>query len=136
MRGHIKTVLVVDDGPEIRRILQQMLRGSDFSVLEASGSWDVFDICEGHADIDLLIIDDLLPCDSCARITDRLIRAHPNLRVILCPALPLDVWPDSERATLERLPKERLHWLAKPFSMQQLLRTVEELCILHSRTTL
>lgn len=121
----MNTVLIVDDEPEIRQVLHGMLSGWDSNILEAGGSLDVFDVCESHADIDLLIIDDLLPCDSGVRITERLLKAHPNLEVILCPALPLDLWPDGERATLERLPKDHLRWLHKPFTWQQFLKAVE-----------
>lgn len=122
----MNTVLIVDDEAHIRQVLHRMLSGRNWHTLEATGSLDVFDICASQADIDLMVIDDLLPCDSGVRITERLLRSHPNLEVILCPALPLDFWPESERNILERLPKDHLRWLYKPFTWQQFLKTVAE----------
>ncbi|MCW4116975.1 response regulator transcription factor [Aurantimonas sp. MSK8Z-1] len=83
-------ILVVDDDPEIRRLLGRYLEGQGFQVLLAAGRRD----CEAkiaEAEFDLVVLDVMLPdgsgLDLCRELRDR----RPQLAIILLTALKEDV---------------------------------------------
>ncbi|WP_026868642.1 response regulator [Inquilinus limosus] len=83
-------ILVVDDDPEIRRLLGRYLDGQNFRVSLAADRRE----CEERlaaGRIDLLVLDVMLPDGSGLEICRELSRRKPHLPVILLTALKEDV---------------------------------------------
>ncbi len=61
-RPHPVTILVVDDEPSVRRLIQRMLASVGYSVLGAPNAQHAMVVAERHAsEIDLLVTDVMLP---------------------------------------------------------------------------
>jgi len=117
-----KTVLVVDDEPHIRYILESKLRGAGFAVLTASNGRDAYDLASAHLP-DLVITDFQMPASSglelCARLTS-------NARTAGIPAIMLTA--RGHRIAPSELARTNIHeLLPKPFSVRQLLAKIAEL---------
>ena len=84
-------ILVVDDDPEIRRLLSRYLEGQGFGVAVAGTARDMRELLKDR-EIDLIVLDVMLP-DGSGLDLCRELRAGPlpHVPVILLPALKEDV---------------------------------------------
>jgi two-component system cell cycle sensor histidine kinase/response regulator CckA len=78
-----ETILVVDDEPDVRANVAEVLRGCGYRVLEAANAGAALDLVSGgHAPIDLLLSDVVMPGMDGPELADR-IRIHsPNAGVL------------------------------------------------------
>ena len=84
-------VFVVDDTPQMRRMLEQMLTLDDFEVVGVAASGETAKSANDDSDPDVVVVDYKMPgLDGIA--TARLIRAHrPEQAIILYTAYLDDV---------------------------------------------
>jgi len=106
-------VLVADDHPLIREALQNVLVELDGAVtsLEAANGDGVRRLVAGHADLDLLLLDLMLPGVSGFELLDELRRDYPSLPIVVLSALDD---PGTVKAVLARramgfIPKSSPH---------------------------
>jgi two-component system OmpR family response regulator len=83
-------ILVVDDDPEIRRLLGRYLDGQNFRVSLAADRRECEDMMAGGR-IDLVVLDVMLPDGSGLDVCRDLRQRRPHLPVILLTALKEDV---------------------------------------------
>ena len=57
-------ILVVDDEPDIRRICRILLENSGYTVLEAATGLEAVDTIRRCPEIDLILMDIMMPCSS------------------------------------------------------------------------
>ena len=107
-----KTVLIVDDDPQILRLVEKMLGGRRVTVLLAPRPSAALRICEQQS-LDLLIVDVALPEMDGDKLAERVLKLHPGAAVLLISGHYKDV-PASAR-----LP--RVRFLKKPFFPSQLM---------------
>src|SRR5271154_1298031 len=78
-----KTVLIVDDEPEIRKLVGAMVTHFGYSVLTADSGDHALAIYKNHkAPIELLITDVVAPGMSGPMLADKLTLIQPDLRVL------------------------------------------------------
>ena len=120
-----KTVLIIDDDPQVRDLLQIVLRGSGYKVRIAKESEEVISIVgESDAQVDLLLVDLYLPGVSGLDLADQVLRKRPETKVLYISGIS-----DAEDM------KSRAHgewgkdasFLDKPFGPTQLVHSVDEL---------
>jgi PAS domain S-box-containing protein len=126
MRG-IGLILVVDDEIGLRMVYRDMLESCGYHVLEAENGSDAIDLVHTlDADIELVILDEIMPVMSCRDCFARLQQARPGIRVLLASG-------DSHADEIQEL---RRHGLAgvitKPFHMAELSQAVA--AALHHKT--
>ena len=112
--GRGLTVLVADDEGGIRRLVGQILREHDFTVLEAADGVEALEVAEQHpGPIHLLVTDWCMP-----RLNGRgLIRGLRNGR----PETAILVMSGD----LDGDPPPKAGFLCKPFNLQGLMETVD-----------
>ena len=115
-RSHI---LIVDDDADIRQVLQLLLRDS-YNVSEAADGPAAIRAVEENADIDLIILDVMMPGMSGLEVCDRL-RALTNAPVLFLTAKSAE----SDRLSAYRSGGD--DFLSKPFSHGELLAKVGSL---------
>jgi CheY-like chemotaxis protein len=114
----LKTIMLVEDEPAIRRLLGTALRRSGYTVLEAANGQEAIDSFATHQDVSLLITDVRMPQMNGPELIRRLRASRPDLKVLCisgCVAsVPVEI--DNDVAVLQ-----------KPFSRQELIAKVGRL---------
>jgi DNA-binding response OmpR family regulator len=113
-----KTVLVVEDDPAIRRGLVDALQFAGYTVLACEDGDDGMQTALG-AELDLIVLDVMLPGRDGFEILAEVRRARPQLPVILVTAR------GAEQDRVHGLKTGADDYVVKPFSSKELLARVE-----------
>ena len=117
-----KTILVVDDEPEIRKLVGAMVQRHGYKVLTAdSGDHAVTLLKNQKEPIDLLLTDVVAPGMSGPMLADKLAEQQPGLRVLF-----MSGYPDTH-VVQHYVVEKGYALLHKPFTVEQLGRKVAEL---------
>ena len=116
------TILVVDDEPAIRNIASSVLSMHGYSVIEATDGCHALSICSSlNRQIDLLIVDIMMPCLDGFELVEQVNRMRSDVRVIYISG---HVDPQEHHQQLSRL-TEGKDFLKKPFRLSHLLEMVD-----------
>jgi PAS domain S-box-containing protein len=117
-----ETVLLAEDEPMVRDLNRQILQMCGYSVLEAGDGLEALAVGAQHPGrIDLLVTDVVMPRLNGPALAESLAAQRPGIKVLF-----LSGGMDGEAGPLP----EHACFLAKPYSVSDLARTVREL--LHS----
>jgi two-component system cell cycle sensor histidine kinase/response regulator CckA len=82
------TILLVEDEPTLRRVAGKLLEKLGYQVLEATCGERALEIfAEHHGDIDLVLLDMIMPGLNGMQTLERLRVLNPMVRVILCSGM-------------------------------------------------
>ena len=112
-----RTVLIVDDDPQILRLVRAMLGPQDVKVLAAPLPSDALRICAEET-VDVLISDVTMPEMDGNKLADRVLKLHPRAGVLLISG------------TVSQTPAMkagRVRFLKKPFFPAELIRLLREM---------
>jgi DNA-binding NtrC family response regulator len=110
VKGTAKTVLVVDDEPQIVRIVSGFLCG-EYNIIAASSGSDALHQSQlFQGEIHVLLSDFQMPGMTGIELATRVTRARPDVKVLLMSGYP--------EGMLEL--NDGWHFLAKPFSLSTL----------------
>jgi CheY-like chemotaxis protein len=122
LRTTSRTVLVVDDEPEVLELATEILKRVGYSVLGAGDGAAALELASGHAgDIHLLVTDMVMPGLSGRDLAERMRALRPALPVLYISGYVQDA---STRAALAG---EHSAFVAKPFTPELLTDRVREL---------
>lgn len=113
-------ILVVDDEPAIRDVLRLLLEKNGYSVSEAGDGTSAVNFVALHPDLDLVILDVMMPGISGTEACDAM-RAYSNAPILFLTA------KTGEDDRLEAYRSGGDDFLSKPFSQAVLLAKVESL---------
>ena len=113
-----RTVLIVDDDPNILRLVEKMLKPRHVNVLLAPRPSEALHICEQQS-VDLLISDVAMPEMDGTKLADRVLKLQPTASVLLISGH----YKDDDGPV--RNP--RMRFLPKPFFPSQLLAHLREI---------
>ena len=113
-----RVILVIDDEPGIRKIIDRLLRQFGYETLLAATGPEALRAFDANApDIALVLLDWNLPGSSGSSVLAALLARRPDLRVIV-------VTGGSEAATDEHATQDTVSILLKPFTPTELMLTV------------
>jgi DNA-binding NtrC family response regulator len=113
-----RTVLIVDDDPNILRLVEKMLKPRRVNVLVAPRPSEAIHICERQT-VDLLISDVAMPEMDGTKLAHRVLELQPRASVLLISGHYRDDEGPNRHA--------RMRFLPKPFFPSQLLAHLNEL---------
>jgi two-component system, cell cycle sensor histidine kinase and response regulator CckA len=117
-----KTVLVVDDEPEIRKLVGAMVTQFGYSVLTADSGDHALTVYKNHkAPIELLITDVVAPGMSGPMLADKLSAIQPDLKVLYISGY------DNTHVVQKYVVEKGHVLLPKPFTMEELKAKVTAL---------
>lgn len=116
-------ILVIDDELQVREILQQMLEKKNYSVLLAEDGEEALEICKDH-DLDLMIVDIVLPNKSGLDIIKEVKRVYPDMKIIAISGGHM-IGPKRYLDNAKTFGADR--FFEKPFSSGEILGAIEEL---------
>ncbi|HKS25365.1 MAG TPA: sigma-54 dependent transcriptional regulator [Thermoanaerobaculia bacterium] len=113
-------VLIVDDEEVLRDVLETVLRREGFDVLLAASGEEALSVLDGDPDVDLAILDVMLPGIS-GIDTLRAVRiSNPHLPVIVITAF------SSIDGAIEAMKHGAFHYIPKPFKNEEVILTVNK----------
>ncbi len=118
MSSENKTILVVDDEPEIRKLVGAMVGQFGYNVLTADSGEHALTLYKKNAPIELLITDVVAPGMSGPMLADKLTDLQPNLRVLFISGY------DNTHVVQKYVVEQGHALLPKPFTVELLARAV------------
>jgi CheY-like chemotaxis protein/anti-sigma regulatory factor (Ser/Thr protein kinase) len=112
-----KTILVVDDEPDLHDLITVALEREGYKVLHARNAFEGLDMIEKHH-IDLALLDVMMPKMDGLEMLSRLRSHNKELRVIIMTAL------STPEAAISAMRDQASDFLAKPFDVNQLISVV------------
>jgi two-component system, cell cycle sensor histidine kinase and response regulator CckA len=109
-----ESVLVVDDEPMVRALVQDILSSEGYPVLDAGSPWEALGIAAKHP-ISVLLTDIAMPKMNGYEMAMRIESVRPEAKVLFMSA-------HAEHGML--IPKP--HFIAKPFTVDGILQAVSE----------
>lgn len=120
VRGNARVVLVVEDGEDLRKFLKWALERHGFSVLEAGSAEEALVLADSYRDdIDVLLMDIMLPDSWGTQLAEDIRMLHPEVGVILTSGHTL------EDPVLGAGITQREPFLKKPFEISDLLTAID-----------
>jgi DNA-binding NtrC family response regulator len=110
---------VVDDEPEIRKLVSAMLTRNGYRVLSADCGENAIRLFKNNRDTDLLLTDVVAPGMSGPMIADEIAALKPNIKVLFMSGY------DSTQVVQRYVVEKGYSLLIKPFTMEQLERKVQ-----------
>jgi DNA-binding NtrC family response regulator len=89
-RPPVPTVLVVDDEPAVRLLVERVLLDAGFHVLSAPGSAAALALLQREATVDVLLTDLRMPEMSGIQLALKVQQLRPDVRVLLMAAYPAE----------------------------------------------
>jgi len=115
------TILLVEDDAMVRTMTTQMLEALGYSVLVAEGPQDALSLCERReTSVDLLMTDVIMPEMNGKELKRRIEAVRPGIRTLLMSGYTSDVI--AHHGVLD----EGIHFIQKPFNIEELARKVQD----------
>jgi two-component system cell cycle sensor histidine kinase/response regulator CckA len=116
-----KTILVLDDEPDVRQLVSAILASNGYTVLSADNGENAIKIFEKRKQpVDLLLLDVVSPGLSGPMVAERLTELQPGLRVLFMSGY-------QNTSVVRRFVVEKgFALLKKPFTAEQLAKKVRE----------
>jgi CheY-like chemotaxis protein len=115
------TILVVEDEESLRALIVRMLAAEGYDTLQAGDGREALALLDAHeGDVDLVVLDMVMPLMDGGRLAAELLRRNPSRRL-----LAMSAYAPAELADLG-LESPDAPFLRKPFTPAQLYRQVRE----------
>jgi len=115
-----QTILVVDDEPEIRKLVTAMLTRNGYRVLTADSGENAVRLFRNNPGVDLLLTDVVAPGMSGPMIADQIAQLRPDVKVVFMSGY------DGTQVVQRYVVEKGYSLLIKPFTMEQLGTMVAE----------
>ena len=112
------TVLVVDDEPEVRKLVAAMLVRNGYKVLSADTGENAIRLFRNNPDTELLLTDVVAPGMSGPMIADEIAALKPGIKVLFMSGY------DGTQVVQRYVVEKGYSLLVKPFTVEQLERKV------------
>jgi CheY-like chemotaxis protein len=116
-------LLIVDDEPSIRRIIQLMLKNSGHELFTASNGREAMQILNKEP-IDLILLDVVMPEQGGLETIMQIRNGYPDVKLIIISGkVPVD--NDAFRNLIEQYGVARV--FDKPFEKEDIMQAIDEL---------
>ena len=123
-QGNGELILVVDDEPQICEVTKAILETFNYQVLTAKNGIDAIAVyAQNQQDISVVIIDIMMPSMNGKTAIRTLKQINPEVKIIAVSGLT------SNRELLAEIGDKITTFIVKPYSNDDLLRTVSELTL-------
>ena len=113
------TILVVDDEPNLRRVLSAVLARDGHEVLVADGGRDAVRKAKAERKLNLLITDYLMPDMNGLEVLEAVRKHHPGLRTLIISG------HGTVRSAVEAMRLGAFDFITKPFDVEQVRDAVD-----------
>jgi signal transduction histidine kinase len=118
-RGN-ETVLIAEDNEEVRSFMREVLQEYGYKIIEAKDGEDAIDKFKQYGDIDLVVVDSVMPKKNGRKVCEEIYGINPHIKVLFTSGHTKDVILDKGIKDME------LDFIAKPLSLNRFLQKVRE----------
>src|SRR5262249_51585246 len=119
MDGADKRILIVDDEPQLLKMMRAYLRRLGYSVETAGTKRDALQMFNAEPDgVGVVVLDATMDGLSMQELGSHILAANGSLRIIAASGYPVDIGP------LEAAASGRVMFLQKPFTPEMLASAV------------
>jgi two-component system cell cycle sensor histidine kinase/response regulator CckA len=116
----LRRVILVDDNDIVRDLMRAMLERDGFEVADAASPLEALRLAGAGGRVDLLVTDVVMPGMNGLELADRILELHPEASVLFTSGHA------DERILAPGTVPYGAAFLAKPFTMADLVDTAEE----------
>lgn len=116
----MKQILIVDDDPEVRENIEEILNDEGYITKSASSGKAAIEESQKHQ-FDLILLDYMMPEQTGLDVLSELKRINPMAKIIMITAFA------SIENAVEAIKKGANEYLAKPFKIDQLILLIRQL---------
>jgi len=121
-RGGTETILVVEDDPAVRNLVQSVLKRYGYTVILAESGAEAIELFESRwEDIDLALLDVIMPKMNGKQVCEKLRQRSPRLKVLFLSGYTADLIQD------KGIPVEGIDIISKPAKPIELARKIREM---------
>ena len=121
IRGGVETILVAEDNTDVRKLAREVLEGKGYAVIEAADGEDaVRQFTEHQNEIDLLILDVVMPLKNGKEAYDEIRKVRPDMKILFTSG------HTGEVVLTKGIHDERINFIPKPLSPNELLTKTRE----------
>jgi len=113
-------ILIAEDNEEVRRFMREALRYSGYKTIEASDGEDAVDKFKQHRDIDLIVVDSVMPKKNGREVYEEIHGINPNTKVLFMSGYTKDI------VLNKGIEDKKFDFIAKPLSLNAFLQKVRE----------
>ncbi|MFM7186322.1 MAG: sigma-54-dependent transcriptional regulator [Armatimonadota bacterium] len=113
------TVLLVDDEPNLRRVLGAVLEADGYRVISADCGRDALKKAKAESSLDLVITDYLMPDLNGLQVLDGIRKLHPGVKSLVVSG------HGTVRSAVEAMRLGAFDYITKPFDVDQVKATVK-----------
>jgi two-component system, cell cycle sensor histidine kinase and response regulator CckA len=122
VRGGSETLLLAEDDETVRTLAQKILRGAGYKVLIAADGSEALRVFRQHAaEIDLVMLDMIMPQLSGRAVSEEIRKDYPQLPVLFASGYSADILQSNIRL------EEDITLIQKPYSPKELLHRIRDL---------
>jgi PAS domain S-box-containing protein len=121
VRGGTETILLAEDAESLRSLAERILTGLGYKVLVAHDGEAAVEMSDRNANVDLAVLDVVMPRKGGKEAYDEMRKRNPNLKVLFMSGYPADAGNESFVLTPREAP-----FLPKPYTPSALARKVRE----------
>ncbi len=115
-----ETILIAEDDEGVRYFIREALRQCGYKTIEAIDGEDAIDKFNRHRNIDLVIIDSVMPKKNGREVYEEVHGTDPHVRVLFTSGYTKDIVLD------KGIEDREFDFIAKPLSFDKLLQKVRE----------
>ncbi len=116
-----ETILVAEDDTGVRLLLKEILTHHGYTVLEAADGQDAIDIFTRHPDVDLMVLDSVMPRKNGRETYDAIRNLNVPVKVLFMSGYTKDIILD------KGVEEGQVDFIAKPIVPDDLLAKVREI---------
>ncbi len=114
-------ILIAEDDHEVRGTMQDIIRQYGYKTIEATDGDDAIEKFKQNPDVDLVILDSIMPKKNGCEVYEEISRLYPDVRVLFTSGYTKDV------ILHKGIEESNLNFLAKPLLFDQLLQKIREI---------
>jgi CheY-like chemotaxis protein len=107
-------VLIVDDDPDIRLMMNVLFRDEGWQTLEAASAREALELLDANSKVEMMVLDHRMPELTGLELARNLRETMPEQPIILCSAyLDPEVEQEAMRLSVPTVDKANLHLLVE-----------------------
>ena len=115
-----ETILIAEDNEEVRHFMREALQRYGYKIIEASDGEDAVDTFKRHRDIDLIVVDSVMPKKNGREVYEEIHGINPQVKVLFMSGYTKDI------VLNKGIEDKEFDFIAKPLSLNKLLQKVRE----------